>query len=420
MKRKTRILASALALCMAGTSLAGCQSGGGASSTVSGKVSDAASSKAAAAPTTITIWHSAEAGIIKCLQTELDKLAPNVTVKFERKENMSDALKLIGNDPSSAPDMYLWAHDKTGTFAQMGILSPVTDFVSKDELADLLPVTTTASTYQGQMYQLPIFYETQMFLYNKKLMKTPPKTTDDLLKYAKENTKNGTYGLVEQHSTAYYAAAWMHAFGAAIVNDKSEPQLNTQAMMDSIAYHKQFVPYEPVDGEYNTVTTLFKEGKAHSIISGPWLVPDLKTSGIDFGVAPMPTVNSTGKALTPYAGVQGLFVLKNSAEGKKDAVTSVLRQLLKTDVGVSLAKAASCAPANNKCYSDAAVSSNEMLMTMKKTAETAVAMPNTPEMDVMWDATETMLAAVNKNKKDIKTECESAQKKALEGIQSMK
>jgi hypothetical protein len=31
-----------------------------------------------------------------------------------------------------------------------------------------------------------------------------------------------------------------------------------------------------------------------------------------------------------------------------------------------------------------------------------------------------MLAAVNKNKKDIKTECESAQKKALEGIQSMK
>ena len=85
----------------------------------------------------------------------------------------------------------------------------------------------------------------------------------------KENTKGGTYGFAEQHSTAYYASAWMHPYGAFIINDKAEPGLNSQQMIESLAYHKQFIPYMPADGEFNTVTTLFKDGKAHSTIGGP-------------------------------------------------------------------------------------------------------------------------------------------------------
>ena len=33
----------------------------------------------------------------------------------------------------------MWAHDKVGTFAQMGILSPITDVLTEDDLADFLP-----------------------------------------------------------------------------------------------------------------------------------------------------------------------------------------------------------------------------------------------------------------------------------------
>ena len=41
---------------------------------------------------------------------------------------------------------------------------------------------------------------------------------------------------------------------------------------------------------YNTVTTLFTEGKAASTIGGPWLVPGIKEAGIDLGIAPMPVL----------------------------------------------------------------------------------------------------------------------------------
>jgi len=368
---------------------------------------------------TVIVWHEVTDEIANALQEELDKVAPEVVVKLERKESLGDALKLVGNDPSSAPDMYFYAHDKMGTYAEMGILSPITNYVSEDELTGLLPMTIKAATYDGQIYQLPIYYEVQLFMYNKALMNEAPATMNELLEYMKENSTGDTYGFVEQYSNAYYVSGWMHAFGATIIDDTATPGLNSQNMMDSIAYHKQFIPYMSSDGEYNTVTTLFLEGKAHSIISGPWLVPEIKEANIDYGIAEMPVVNETGERLSPYSGVQGICVLK-TAEDNKEAVASVIRQLLKTDIGITLAKVASCAPANELCYENPDVAENEMIIAMKEGSENAVPMPGIPEMDVMWTVTENMLASIYKNTADIQTTCDTAQKEALSLIEAMK
>ena len=81
----------------------------------------------------------------------------------------------------------------------------------------------------------------------------------------------------------------------------------------------------PGETEYATVNTLFKEGMAHSTIAGPWLVPTVRESGMDVGVAAMPVIDETGNPISPYMGVQGIHVLKNAAENKKDAVEKVLR-----------------------------------------------------------------------------------------------
>ncbi|SDM78516.1 extracellular solute-binding protein [Acetanaerobacterium elongatum] len=424
MKRVVAVILSALMLL---TLFGGCaQSAAPATSSADNAASSEVASSAAASyekakePVTVTIWHECDATIAQTIQDELNKLAPDIVVKVERKEKMSEALKLVGNDPASAPDMYFFAHDKIGLFAEMGILAPITDFITKEDLSSMIPMTIPAGTYKENIYQLPLYFETLLFMYNKALMKEVPKTTDDLLAYMKANTKNGSYGYVEQHSTAYYTAGWMQGFGGFIINDKAEPGLNKQEMIDAVTYHQQFVKYMPADGEYNTVTTLFKEGKAHSIISGPWLVPDVKKAGIDLGIAPMPTINSTNKPITPFSGVQGVSVLKSAAQTKKDAITAILKQLLKPDIGIALAKAANCAPANTKCYDDASISANEMIVAMKKTADNVVPMPNVPAMDVMWSITENMLSAVNKNNADPKTECEKAQKEALSQIEAMK
>lgn len=420
MKRK-------LSLILAGMMLAGilaaCSGGGAPPAEQPGTApaSEPASepvSEPAADAVKITIWHEADATIADTLQQQLDSLAPAIEVTLERKEQMSDALKLAGNDPSSAPDMYFWAHDKIGVFAAMNILAPVTDVIDESELADLLPMSTRAGTYEGNIYQLPLYFETLLFMYNKALMDQPPATTDELLEKMRAETTDDMYVFVEQHSTAYNAACWMQGFGGFIINGDRVPGLNAPGTVEALSYHTGFVPYMPADGEYNTVTTLFSEGMAMSTTGGPWLVPGLKDAGIELGIAPMPTLPN-GNPLTPFSGVQGVQVLRHAAEGKAAAAAEVLRVLLQPETGIAVARAANCAPVNTKAYDDAEVAANEMVAAMRETADNVVPMPNIPEMDVMWGVTDTMLAAIHKNNGDVQTEADRAQQEALSQIEAM-
>ncbi|RRD92316.1 extracellular solute-binding protein [Clostridiales bacterium COT073_COT-073] len=367
---------------------------------------------------TITIWHSADATIADTLQKQVDSLNPDVNVKFERKENMAESLKLVGNDPESAPDMYLWAHDKVGVFAEMGILSPITDFIGEEETKALIPMTLEAGKYDGQNYQLPIYYEALLFMYNKALVKEVPKTTDELLQRMKSETKDGHYVFVEQHSTSYCSAPWIQGFQGYIINESKTPGLDLPETIQALEYHKEFVPYMPADGEYNTVTTLFTEGKSEFAIGGPWLVPGLKEAKVDLGIASMPVLPN-GNPLKPFSGVQGIHVLKHVGENKKGAVASVLKVLVKPEVGIALAEAANCAPANVRAYDNVAISENEMIMALREMAENVVPMPNVPEMDVMWGITDELLASINKNNGNVAEECRRCQKMALEQIEAM-
>lgn len=391
------------------------------------KITDAPGTEEAVAtpqssePVEITIWHDKEDAVASVLQAELDKLAPEVVVTLVKKEGLTEALKLVGNDPKAAPDMYFFAHDKIGVYAEMGILAPITDFISKDQLSDYMGVTISAATYKGEIYQLPLYYETLLFMYNKAYMSEDevPATTEELYSYMKENTKDDRYGFVEQHSTAYYSVPWLHGFGGFIINDKGEIGLGLDESIRALTYHKKFVEYMPGESDYNTVNILFLEGMADSIIGGPWLVPSIRTREIDLGFAKMPIVDETGLPLAPYSGTQGLQVLKVAAETKKDAITKILTQLTGTEIGIAMANASGCAPANGLCYEDESVKQDEMVMMMKATAENAIPMPNIPEMDVMWNVTGNMLTAINMGGGDPAEEAANAVKQAQELISAM-
>lgn len=403
-----RVLSVLLAVCLLCTLLAGCN-GDAQVGQQDGLV-------------TITIWHDKEDEVAAALQAELDKLSPDIKVVLEKKNNLTDSLKMVGNDPKAAPDMYFFAHDKIGVYAEMGILAPITDFLPKETFDNYLPMTVQAGTYKENIYQLPLYFETLLFMYNKKYMpeNEVPKTTEELYVYMEKTTKGGHYGFVEQHSTAYYAAGWIHGYGGYIINDNAEPGLDLPQTVEALAYHKKFVALMPSESEYATVNTLFSDGKAHATIGGPWLVPTARDAGIDLGLAAMPTVDDTGLPLAPYSGVQGLHVLKVAADTKHDAIVKVLTQLTGTDIGVALAKASGCAPANQKCYDLPEISSDDAVMMMRKTAESAVPMPNIPEMDVMWTVATNLLVDINMSGKDAASTAKDAQAKALSLIAQMK
>ncbi len=373
----------------------------------------------------ISIWHDGDESVMSVIQEQVNKeLAEDqLTVKFEKKSGLTDQIKLYGNDEESGPDMYLYAHDSLGAFVEMGVLSPITDILEKDAYKDMLPMTLKAGEYQGKQYLLPLYFETLLFMYNKDLWTDEiPSTTEELYTYMEQNTDSakGTYALVNQHSTAYNVSPVINGFGGYVINEEAKPGLTKKETKEAIEYNKKFAALE-ADGDYNTVTTLFNEGKAQAIIGGPWLIPGIKDANINLGIKSLSDFTlPNGNSLAPYSGIQAIGVLKHAAENKKDAIKKVLTVLSKPDVGVALAEKANCAPANQKAYDQEKVANNEMISAMKQTAETAQPMPNIPEMSVMWGPTESLLAAVNKSEEDLDTAAEKYQKEAETAIADMK
>lgn len=370
----------------------------------------------------LVVWHDKEDAVVEAMQSYLHTAVPDLEIVFEKKTSLTDSLKLVGNDPNAAPDLFLFAHDKIGVFAEMGILAPIAPLLGEGGTEDFLPMTVTAASYQGTLYQLPLYFETLLFMYNRRYMadEDVPATTEALYRYMEENTGRGRYGFVEQHSTAYYSAAWIHGFGGSIIDENGTPFPDEQAVQQALRYHQKFVELMPGETEYNTVNTLFLEGKADATIGGPWMVPSARAAGIDLGIAPMPTVDETGLQLAPYSGVQGIHVLKYAAEKKTAAVKQLLTALSRPEIGTALALASGCAPANSKCYEDPQVADDPLVQAMRSTAEIAVPMPNIPEMDVMWTVVSNLLTDVNLSGKDIVSSFESAKNQAISLIVGMK
>ncbi len=377
-----------------------------------------------AEPVTITAWHDNDEAMMNALADIVNKQleGESITLKFEKKSDVTGQIQLYGTDAANGPDMYLFAHDSLGSFVQMGILEPVDALVSKEAMADLIPMTVEAATYDGKQYLMPVYYETLLFMYNKDLWEGEvPSTTEDLYNYMETHTDTsaGTYALVNQHSNAYNVAPYIYGFGGYLIDKDGNPGLDAQATKDAVSYNKKFAALE-ADGDYNTVTALFNEGKASAIIGGPWLISGIKEAGINLGIKALSDFAlPDGNAMKPFSGVQCLGVLKYAAESKKDAVRKVLEVLAKPEVGIELAKNFNCAPANSKAYDEAEVASNEMILAMKQTAEVAVPMPNVPEMGVMWGPTESFLTAVNKSGQEVDAAAEQYQKEALTAIADM-
>lgn len=376
-------------------------------------------------PVEIKVWHDGDEAIMQTIADQVNsQLADDkITVVFEKKTDMPNQLKLYGNDPANGPDMYFYAHDVLGTFVAMDILAPLSEILDTSAvLADALPMTVEAGQIGGTQYLLPIYFETLVFLYNKDMWEGElPSTTEELYDYMMAHTDEsaGIYAVVNQHTNAYNVSPFINGFGGFIISEDGTPGLSDPKTIEAAEYNKKFAALQ-ADGDYNTVTTLFNEGKAAAIIGGPWLTSGIEQAGINYGIASLSDIKlPSGNGMAPFSGIQGAGVLKTALAEKKEAIAKVLTAMASPEVGIDLANKSGCAPANSKSYDNHQVSSNEMIAAIQKTASTARPMPNIPEMNAMWGPAEAMLVAINKNGVDAAEAAADAQVTAEQAIADM-
>ena len=78
------------------------------------------------------------------------------------------------------PDVWCWPHDRMGEWAKSGLIVPINP--SAKVRGEVEETAWKAFGYQGKTWGYPISVEAIGLIYNKALVKTPPKTFDDVIR----------------------------------------------------------------------------------------------------------------------------------------------------------------------------------------------------------------------------------------------
>ena len=230
------------------------------------------------------------------------------------------------------PDMFVGAHDWLGELTANGVVAPM-DLGAK--APDFDPVSVTAMTYDGTLYGLPYAVEAIGFFCNADLVPTPPTTYDEVQAMSQEAKDAGTLTqfLALQTADPYHNEPVNTAFGGYIFGTSDKGYEACDVGLDSegaIAYLtwldtmvKAGLLDPNVDGA--TAETLFKEGKAGCMITGPWNVGPFQEAGVNFTMSPFPTATQDG---SPFVGVQGFFI--NAFSPDKVLAQSFLQDYIAT------------------------------------------------------------------------------------------
>jgi maltose-binding protein MalE len=136
----------------------------------------------------------------------------------------------------------------------------------------------------------------------------------------------------------------------------------------------------PATTTYDIMDGKFASGQAAMIINGPWAVQNYKAKGINFGVAPLPTLPN-GKAPTPFVGVQ-MFAVNSKSSHVKESWDLI--NYLGTHLALPLYNASGRVPALTSVAKSKAVQANPVTKAVIASAANGQPMPNIPEMSVVW------------------------------------
>lgn len=381
---------------------------------------------AALAQKEIVVWHGYRGGEKAAFEKVVDNFNKTNTgkIKVTTLAVPYDAFadKITAAVPrGKGPDVFIFAQDRLGGWVAAGnTVEPLDFFLDAPTKGRYLKATLDAMTYQGTTYGLPLNFKTITLIYNKKLVPVPPKTTAELQAMAKKltNAPSGRFGLVYWYSDFYYHAALMNGFGGGVFAGR-KPTLNSPQNAASLDYllkwiNQGFMPAEPSTA---LITSLFNEGKAGMVFSGPWFLGEV-AKNIDYGLAPLPLISEAGnKPMRPWITVEGVYIAAPSKN--KDAAYALLKYLTDVPAAKVLALEGRQTPANKGVYADPQVAADPVLKAFRQQVDVAVPMPNLPEMSMVWSPATTAMNVTVKKAAAPKAALDQAQKEVIERIASL-
>ena len=226
----------------------------------------------------------------------------------------------IGADIIASP------HDNLGTLVSKKLVVPTENAgqVSKK----VLGACSKALSYNGTMYGYPACAETYALFYNKKLISENqvPKSWEELIKWVQAFNRANPQkkGFVMDVTNAYYSILFTTANGNRLYGESGtearNPGMNNPSSIKGLEFFQSLrsaLNLEGIELSSSTCDGLFSSGNAAMHITGLWNVSTFENAGIDFGVAPLPSLPGESKPAASFSGTRGMFVTAFSEHPKE-------------------------------------------------------------------------------------------------------
>jgi maltose/maltodextrin transport system substrate-binding protein len=344
--------------------------------------------------------------------------ASGIPVTVEHPEGAPDKFFQAART-GKGPDIMIWAHDRLGEWADMGLLRPIE--VDSGFSDAVFPKAWDAFRHNGRLWGYPISMETSGLIYNKALLSEEdvPASLDGI-RALREKLPEGVSPLLWDYNNSYFTWGLLGATGAEIFGRTPDGGYDTSVV--GVADDRVIAAGETLvslikDGilppslSYSVSESRMNDGKCAMFVSGPFAWANLEKSGIDFGVTLIPGMD--GKPAKPFVGVLGAMI--NRASPNFFLAEEFLARWLITPEGLKEmdSRVPLGVPALKSLYEELAA--DDHIAGTMKNVEVGTLMPNIPQMGLFWSAMESAMALMTSRQDTPRGALENARLRMLGG-----
>lgn len=359
---------------------------------------------------------------------DLERVAKEFTAKYgipvtvEAVTHTDAVQKLTTDGPAGiGADVFAAPHDKLGEAVTAGLVL-ANDLFGEDVKENFLPAAVQGVSYDGVVYGYPTGIETYALFYNKDLMPNPPATYEELIAFAKtfNNRKEDKYGFMWDVGNLYFTYSFLSGYGGYVFGDNgtnaSDIGLNSAGAVEGAKFYqslKEILPLNTADITYDTFTGLFNQGKVGAVINGPWYVPSAKESGVNFGIAPLPTLPN-GERPKSFSGIRALYV--NSYTKYPNAAKLFAQFASSKEQLAKRYETTGQLPPRKDLIENPAIANDPVAKPFLDQAQYAEPMPSIPAMGSVWPAAAAALATIWNDNTDPQSALDNAVQQIKDAI----
>jgi multiple sugar transport system substrate-binding protein len=330
-------------------------------------------------------------GLVGPMAEKWNASHPNekVTVKEQSDQADQQHADLVQNFQAkrSAYDVVSVDVVWTAEFAAKGWLVPLKDKYKIDTTGFLKP-TVDAATYRDTLYAAPTSSDGAMLYYRTDLVKTPPKTIDEMWSMcdiAKKNNMDCFAGqFAKYEGLTCNATEWMNAYGAHVVDSSGKPTVDSPEAAKGLQeladhYKNGDIPKQAITYQEEQSRQAFESGKLLFLRNWPYVYNLASTDASSkvkgkFAVAPLPGVDGPGTST-----LGGHMAAISAFSKHKATALDFLKMLTSEEQQKTNMEKGSLAPVLESIYQDQAlVKKYPYLPTLLTSIQNAGSRPVTP------------------------------------------